>query len=77
MDLTIFNQKGVIKMKTYKFVEPEETRKQLCELFVMALNRPANQIEARVINWISECEYETRGVIVDIFQEIVEKKYHQ
>ncbi|MDM5209224.1 hypothetical protein [Cytobacillus kochii] len=44
-------------METNKFVQPEVTRQQLCNLFVATLERPVNEIEARIINWISRCEY--------------------
>ncbi|MFE4525062.1 hypothetical protein ACFRCQ_23645 [Cytobacillus firmus] len=52
----------------------EQTRQQLCELFVSVLNRPANWQEAGFINWINGCDDEHRGVLVDILKEIGEKR---
>lgn len=48
----------------------EQTRQQLCDLFVSLLNRPANRQEAGFINWISRCDDEHSQVLVDILKEI-------
>lgn len=57
-----------------KFVEPEETRQELVKTLVKGLERSLTQEEANVIYWLSECEYTSREVILDLFKELVEKK---
>lgn len=60
-------------MKRYQFVEPEETRKEMVEVLVKGLGRALTQQEADTLYWLSECEYTTRGVILDLFKEISNK----
>lgn len=60
-------------MKQYKFVEPEETRDQLVKVLVRGLERSLTDQEAKTIHWLSQCEYETRGVITDLFKEMLER----
>lgn len=60
-------------MKKYKFVEPEETREEMITVLVKGLGRSLTQQEARIIHWLGYCEYETRGVILDLFKELSEK----
>lgn len=56
--------------KTYKFVEPEVKEQQMVEALEKGLGRELTALEARKIKWISECEYDTSGVLLDLFKEL-------
>ncbi|MBL4951028.1 hypothetical protein JK635_02085 [Neobacillus sp. YIM B02564] len=61
--------------KQYQFIEPEETKKEMVNVLVKGLERALTDQEIRIIYWLSECEYQTRGVILDLFKELSEKKW--
>lgn len=64
----------VEKPKEYRFVDPQVTRQKMSKTLVKGLGRALTQQEANTIYWLSECEYETRGILLDLFKELVEKK---
>jgi len=59
--------------KQYKFVDPGVTRKELNLLFAKHLDRSLTQDEADTLYWLSECEYKSRAVILDLFKELASK----
>ena len=61
------------KPSKYQFVEPNITREQLSIILSKGLKRALTQQEANTIYWLSECDYETRGILTDLFRELVEK----
>lgn len=56
--------------KQYKFVEPIVKEKQLFTTLQNALGRSLTPQESKTIHWISECEFETSGVLLDLFREL-------
>lgn len=52
--------------KQYKYVDPSVTLKEMTNV----INRPLTDQEERALRWLSETEYETRGVLLDLFKEI-------
>ncbi|MBM4762742.1 hypothetical protein [Bacillus sp. B15-48] len=62
------------KPKNYLFVEPIVTGREMVEVLVKGLGRSLTNQEIKTIHWLSNCEYETRGVILDLFKELVEKR---
>lgn len=60
--------------KLYKFVEPAVTRQEFAKTLVKGLGRELTEQEAKTLHWLSECEYETRGVVLDIFKELVKRQ---
>lgn len=60
--------------KIYKFVEPHITRLELANVLAKGLGRALTEQEAKTLHWLSECEFETRGVILDLFKELVKKR---
>lgn len=61
------------KPKLYPFVEPNVTRQELIKILVKGLERSLTEQETRFIHWLGDCDYETRGVIVDLFKEMGKK----
>ncbi len=61
-------------MKRYNFVDPEVKEQELVEALEKGLGRELTVLESRKIKWISECEYETSGVLLDLFKELAQKK---
>lgn len=61
------------KPKTYKYVEPAQTRQEMAKVLIKALERSLTDQEAKALYWLSDCEYETRGVILDLFKELASK----
>lgn len=59
--------------KQYQFVDPEVTAIEMVEVLVKGLERSLTSQEVRKINWLSNDEYETRGVFLDLFKELVER----
>lgn len=62
------------KKKVYKFVEPAVTRQEFSQTLVKGLGRALTEQEAKTLHWLSECEFETRGVILDLFKELVKRQ---
>lgn len=56
--------------KQYRFVEPKVKEKQLVITLESGLGRALTQQESKTIKWISECEFETSGVLLDLFKEL-------
>jgi hypothetical protein len=61
------------KPKQYRFVEPNVTRQEMSKTLTKGLGRALTQQEANIIYWLGDCDYETRGVLLDLFKELVEK----
>jgi hypothetical protein len=61
-------------MKQYKFVEPSETRKEMVNVLVKGLGRSITDQEAKTLYWLGDTDYETRGVLIDLFKELVERQ---
>ena len=61
-------------MKKYKFGEPEVTEKQMTETLVKGLGRDLTEQESNTIKWLSDAGYESRGVLLDLFKELTQKK---
>lgn len=59
--------------KKYEFVEPEVTRDEMVNVLVKGLERSLTDQEVRTINWLSDCEYITRVVLLDLFKEMKDK----
>lgn len=60
-------------MKKYKFVEPQVTRREIAQTLIRTLDRELTEQEVKVIYWLGDAEYETRGVLLDLFKELAEK----
>lgn len=60
--------------KIYKWVEPFVTRQELIQTLVKGLDRALTHQEARILNWICDGDCETRGVILDLFTELVQRQ---
>lgn len=59
--------------KRYEFVDSEIKEQQLVGVLEKGLGRELTALEFRKIKWISECDYETSGVLLDLFKELSEK----
>lgn len=59
--------------KQYNWVEPEIHEKEMIAVLTKGLGRPLTDLEIRKINWFSNCEYDTRGVLLDLFKELTNK----
>jgi hypothetical protein len=59
--------------KQHKFVDPEVTRQEIGKTLIKALERDLTEQEVRTIYWLGDCDYETRGVITDLFKELLER----
>lgn len=59
-------------MKQYKVVSKFEALNTFSRVLTKGLKRPLTEQELRTIVWLSDCEYETVGVITDLFKELVE-----
>lgn len=60
--------------KIYHYVEPEETLEEMIKILAEGLERELTDQEVRMIHWLSDCEFETRGILLDIFKELVERQ---
>lgn len=60
-------------MKQYKFVEPEETLEEMIDTLSKGLKRALTEQEMKVVCWLSDCNYETRGVLLDLFKKLSER----
>ncbi|WP_404470636.1 hypothetical protein [Sutcliffiella horikoshii] len=61
-------------MTNYKFVDPQVTRREMVQVLTKGLGRSLTEQEINTIHWLGDCEYQTRGVLLDLFKELVEKK---
>lgn len=61
-------------MKQYKMVDPMMTREQMEKVLVEGLGRTLTEQESKIIYWLGDCDYETRGVLLDLFKELTEKR---
>lgn len=62
-------------MKDYSlFLDPEEAYLEIKLLLISRLDRQLTDLEERKLKWLSDCEYETIGVIFDLFKELSEEK---
>jgi hypothetical protein len=59
--------------KQYKFIEPDTTRQEIGRTLIKALERDLTEQEFRTIYWLGDCDFETRGVITDLFKEMLER----
>jgi hypothetical protein len=64
----------VEKPKQYKFVDPNVTRQEMAKVLIKGLDRYLTEQEVKLIHWLGDCEFETRGVLLDIFKELVERQ---
>ncbi|MEH7526129.1 hypothetical protein V7149_23110 [Bacillus sp. JJ1503] len=60
-------------MAQYKFVEPDTTRQEIAKTLIKSLERSLTEQEVKTIYWLGDCEYETRGVLTDLFNELLER----
>lgn len=60
--------------KQYKFIDPDITRNQMVEVLVKGLGRKLTDQEIKIVFWLGDTEYETRGVLLDLFKELVERQ---
>jgi hypothetical protein len=60
--------------KFYPFVEPEVTREEMISILSKGLKRELTDQEMKTLFWLSDCDYETRGVLTDFFKELVERQ---
>jgi hypothetical protein len=60
--------------KKYSWVEPYVTKTELIETLVKGLDRALTHQEASVTNWICDCDTETRGILLDLFKELVQNQ---
>lgn len=44
--------------------------KQLVSTLEIGLNRPLTDQERNTIHWLSDCDYHSTGVILDLFREL-------
>jgi hypothetical protein len=59
--------------KFYPYVEPEETLEQMVYTLSKGLKRALTEQEMRIIYWLSDTNYETRGILLDLFKELSER----
>lgn len=59
-------------MKQYQFVDFEKKELLLTISLEKGLGRSLTPREALSIKWHSECDYETSGILLDLFEEIRE-----
>lgn len=62
------------KPKLYRCVDPDVTRKELVKILSKGLGRALTQQEANTVHWLGDCSFETRGILLDLFKELVEKQ---
>lgn len=60
--------------KHYKFVDPQVTRREMVAVLVKGLGRQLTEDEIDTIHWLGDCEFKTRGVILDLFKELSNKE---
>lgn len=60
--------------KRYQFVDPNVSRQELAKVLIRGLGRSLTDQEIKTIYWLGDCEYETRGVLLDLFKELVERQ---
>ena len=60
-------------MKQYKFVDPDETINEMLKVLVNGLGRGLTEQELKTVIWLGNTEYETRGVLLDLFKELANK----
>lgn len=53
--------------------EPQQTHRELYKVLSEGLGRGLNDQELSTIHWLGDCEYQTRGVILDLFKELAAK----
>jgi len=56
--------------KFYKYVDPDITRNEMKKVLVRSLGRELTDQELKTIHWLGDCDYETRGVLLDLFKEM-------
>lgn len=59
--------------KKYKFLEPQVTRREMAQVLIKALDRSLTEQEIKTIHWLGDTEFETRGVLLDLFKELNER----
>lgn len=57
----------------YKFVEPKETRQEMLEILVKALERSLTDDEVKIIYLLGDADDQTRGVLLNLFQELKQR----
>lgn len=60
--------------KQYKFVDPQESRREMAQILIKGLERSLTEQEIKTIYWLGDTDYETRGVLLDLFKELVERQ---
>ncbi|MBO1005768.1 hypothetical protein [Pseudogracilibacillus auburnensis] len=61
--------------KQYKFTDSLKWQDEFTEVLMKGLGyRKITEDEMRTIIWLADCEYKTRGVILDLIKEIVERQ---
>lgn len=60
--------------KQYKFVDPFDMQNEMVDVLSRGLGRALTELEMRKIVWLSDCEYETSGVLLDLFKELSQKE---
>lgn len=61
-------------MKKHKFVDPQVTRNEMLKVLVKGLGRALTDQEIETIYYLGDCEYKTRGVLLNLFKELVERQ---
>lgn len=56
--------------KQYKFEESAVTTTKMIDVLVEGLGRPLSEQEIQTIYWLGGTEYTTRGVLLDLFNEL-------
>lgn len=62
-----------VVIKTYRFVDPDVTRKEMAKLLIKGLGRALTDQEVRMVYWMGDCDYEFRGVMTDLFKELSQR----
>jgi hypothetical protein len=57
-------------MKNYRYVDQKTMNERILKVLKTGLGRELTQLETRKIEWLSGSDYETTGVILDIFKEL-------
>lgn len=57
-------------VKKYKFEEPTITRQKMASVLIKGLDRSLTDQELKTIFWLGDCDYETKGILLDLFAEL-------
>lgn len=60
--------------KRYEVRDSDKVRMEIVQVLEKGLGRSLTGQELYVAYWLGDCEFETVGVLLDIFKELAEKR---